>query len=238
MYISGIFNYCDGWCERCTFTSKCSSYAIRLEEEKMDGTDESRRLFWEAFDSIMEKTVECRSLEDENDDVSSPEMEDDFSEELEDLMNERKDGSKSELFRQAQSYADAARKWINVFESGDNLATDFTKQNTVSTPLSIKLADAIEVVGWYAFFIAVKLARAKSTHRDEWKEVLVHSDENGSAKVALIALNRSIAAWSIIRSFCKEDEIADFLGQLIALRRVVEREFPRAWEFKRPGFDD
>ena len=27
-YISGIYNYCDRWCERCRFTSRCLNHSI------------------------------------------------------------------------------------------------------------------------------------------------------------------------------------------------------------------
>ena len=29
--IPGIYNYCDRWCERCAFTSRCSNYALAEE---------------------------------------------------------------------------------------------------------------------------------------------------------------------------------------------------------------
>src|ERR1051325_6177875 len=32
-FIVGIFNYCDGWCERCAFTSYCRLFADRAEME-------------------------------------------------------------------------------------------------------------------------------------------------------------------------------------------------------------
>jgi len=33
-FIPGIYNYCDRWCERCAFTSRCMNYAMG-EEEKL-----------------------------------------------------------------------------------------------------------------------------------------------------------------------------------------------------------
>ncbi len=32
-YIPGIYNYCDRWCERCQFTSRCLNHSI---EEKQN----------------------------------------------------------------------------------------------------------------------------------------------------------------------------------------------------------
>jgi hypothetical protein len=31
--ISGIYNYCDRWCERCPFTLRCATYSVSLPGE-------------------------------------------------------------------------------------------------------------------------------------------------------------------------------------------------------------
>ena len=38
-YIDGIFNYCDRWCERCRFTSKCRNYAFDPENQNLSMED-------------------------------------------------------------------------------------------------------------------------------------------------------------------------------------------------------
>ena len=35
-FISGIHNYCDRWCERCQFTSRCAVYAIEQADPDID----------------------------------------------------------------------------------------------------------------------------------------------------------------------------------------------------------
>ena len=64
-------------------------------------------------------------------------------------------------------------------------------------------------------------------------------DSDGSAKVALIAVDRSIAAWSkLLRTFPeRETETLEILAHLVRLRREAEQEFPHARAFVRPGFD-
>jgi len=65
-------------------------------------------------------------------------------------------------------------------------------------------------------------------------------DSEGSAKIALIAMDRSIAAWSGLRTALGADEaddVLDRLAQLAAIRRETEKLFPKARAFKRPGFD-
>jgi hypothetical protein len=58
--------------------------------------------------------------------------------------------------------------------------------------------------------------------------------------VALIGIDRSIAAWGKMYAIFpeKEDEIIELLVQLERLRRFTEKEFPDAREFNRAGFDD
>ena len=36
-FIVGIYNYCDSWCDRCAFTSRCQVFAdMRETEAKLD----------------------------------------------------------------------------------------------------------------------------------------------------------------------------------------------------------
>jgi hypothetical protein len=46
-YIDSIFNYCDRWCERCAFTSRCRSFAMSENEPSTDGPE-----LWEYLDLI------------------------------------------------------------------------------------------------------------------------------------------------------------------------------------------
>ena len=57
---------------------------------------------------------------------------------------------------------------------------------------------------------------------------------------ALIAIERSLAAWVAMREMFPEetDSMLEILLHLDRLRRSVQRKFPRAKSFRRPGFDD
>jgi hypothetical protein len=71
------------------------------------------------------------------------------------------------------------------------------------------------------------------------EEIHLH-DANGSAKVALIGIERSIGAWTILRdAYPREDaQIQDFQRRLARLRRMLDAALPDARSFRRPGFDD
>ena len=51
-FIDGIYNYCDRWCERCTFTSRCRNYesTSKLSPEQLDI---SNKAFWDNISSNM-----------------------------------------------------------------------------------------------------------------------------------------------------------------------------------------
>ena len=65
-------------------------------------------------------------------------------------------------------------------------------------------------------------------------------DYNGSAKVALIGVERSIENWKIIQPLCPayQKEISHLLVGLEQLRSDADEDFPKARTFVRPGFDN
>lgn len=230
-YIKGIYNYCDRWCEKCAFTSRCCSFAF--EKKMTEATNEKnmdKDTLWKLVKNFY---AEIKPTEGEIELVDLMHLEDlpefnfntDFPE-----NGGRNEEEENFLFKSAQSYAFETYKWIESYaDEVSQLELDDTQKGN--------LIDAIEVVQRYAFFISAKLLRALDTESID--ETPVDSDENGSAKVALISISRSITAWSVIRSIFKFDQDCSvkFLGQLISLRRQIEQIFPRAMEFIRPGFD-
>lgn len=244
-FIEGIHNYCDRWCERCALTSRCSSYAIekRLEDIRKNGGTINKNTFWEVFDSLFEGTL--KKLGDiDNDGSKDPDNPDTFPEmdhcslDFESPENEPwKNTEENQLTEAARSYATEISQWMKNYEN--DIECSINQTDATTQQYRDRVLNSIEVIMWYSFFIAAKLHRATRHDNDSFIELPVDSDENGSAKIALIAINRSIVAWSIVRSVYKTDPntTGGFMGQLIAIRRVVEKTFPRAQEFIRPGFD-
>ena len=64
-------------------------------------------------------------------------------------------------------------------------------------------------------------------------------DSDGSAKVALIGIDRSIGAWGEIRQSMPtgKDKVLEIIRHLIVLRKKTEKAFPEARNFIRPGLD-
>lgn len=65
-------------------------------------------------------------------------------------------------------------------------------------------------------------------------------DSDGSAKIAIIAIERSIGAWIRLYELMpsSEDVALKALSLLSQLKQKAIEEFPQALNFKRPGFDD
>ena len=102
------------------------------------------------------------------------------------------------------------------------------------------ISDATEVIQWYQYFIYVKLMRALHGlfRRDE--DDIEMYDANGSAKVALESIDRSISAWGrLLERFDEqEDKLLSILVDLQRLRTITENTFPDARSFIRPGLDE
>lgn len=183
-FISGIYNYCDRWCERCQFTSRCLVYA--QEQASTDGSesnDINNEAFW--FDNQFPKIEQA-------------------------------------------------------LEAADLPLIDFDHQEKIES-----VRDAVEVIRWYQFQIAVKIMRALMGNDDEDEETdespFAHQkDSDGSVKVALLGMSRSIGAWGRLSEEFPDQaqEVVPLLVHLERRRRRTELSFPNAMNFIRPGFDE
>ena len=75
----------------------------------------------------------------------------------------------------------------------------------------------------------------------EWDdEENYQRDRDGSAKIALIAVERSMHAWSSLFEILpeKEDDFLEILAMLEKIKTMTIQEFPNAQAFVRPGFDE
>jgi len=57
--ISGVYNYCDRWCERCPLTSRCLVYATEQEDnDSPQSRDLCNEAFWRKLSAIFQETRE------------------------------------------------------------------------------------------------------------------------------------------------------------------------------------
>ena len=246
-FIQGIYNYCDRWCERCSFTSRCMNFA--LSEEHFDdpqSRDINNNAFWDKLSEVFQVTLEMvkETAKEQGIDLDSL----DFEQAADEHETTRNLAENHECSRLAKVYSETVKKW---FDSAEGLfekkADDLSLQVRLELPNSNpaqeadSLKDSVDVIRWYQYFIYVKLVRAISGTLEESSEGLdaIAEDANGSAKVALISIDRSIAAWGQMRRHFpeREGDILDILVHLDRLRRKTEEIIPDARAFVRPGFD-
>lgn len=246
-FISGIYNYCDRWCERCPFTSRCMVYA--LEQEDMDDPDSrdiNNEAFWRKMESILQQTLEMITdlAEEQGIDVESL----DVDSEMKQRKQRRAEAEDHQLARVAQRYLEMVDEW---FDSEKELFANKDEELITKVELGIigpetdaeaeSIIDAVEVIRWYQHQIYVKLMRAliRDDSDDFEEKNNLPKDSDGSVKVALIGMDRSISAWEKLRNHFPEktDDILTILVHLDRLRRKTEKEFPNARSFVRPGFD-
>jgi hypothetical protein len=97
------------------------------------------------------------------------------------------------------------------------------------------------VVTWFGSFIPAKVARALSVWpNDAAEDELWSSDQDGTAKVTLVAIARSHAAWLdlVERGVTSRNEAQPFIADLLWLLEALEKARPNARRFTRPGFDE
>ena len=246
-YIPGIYNYCDRWCERCRFSSRCLN--CTLEEEQfgdLEDNDELNEIFWKRFAEMLQDTVVLIKEMAKEQGIDLDAIENDENWKKESGFKER---SLAHLINHtSKSYATSVDDW---FVDNEHLflkkEAELNRMRLLSsrenpTKEAISIADATEVIRWYQYQIHVKLRRATESAAEEELEDSgdFPKDSDGSAKVALIRIDRSISAWKIYLSSFPEqtEQILNVIASLENLRQRVEAQFPQARAFIRPGFDE
>jgi len=228
-FIPGIYNYCDRWCARCPFTRRCLNFALDQEEfADAKAQDIRHESFWKKMGEILAQTqkllerkakewgINLEELASANDEVS--------------LRQQHETVENHVLSRAARAYSQKVTDW---FAARENIL----KEAGTFAYAGIELPEALEVIHWYQYFIPAKIARALYGLLEDDADLA--QDADGSAKIALIALDRSLAAWSVVWHFNRflAESIEEIISFLAILRQAVEETFPHARSFKRPGFD-
>lgn len=249
-FIPGIHQYCDRWCERCDFSHRCLKFTVT---EQMLGAEIAERegSTQTVFDALTRVLEEARvELENAADKLGAVLDEDAVraSIAVEKRLQRQAHRSGVRETKSALTYAHMTDEWFNnelkVPLRHVREMERLVRQGELSVASAkgelVRLNDCVEIIRWYQHLIYVKLCRAFSSRVEEADGRDQRRDSDGSAKVALLALDLSIEAWSGFQEMFPEktDSVLEILVHLDRLRRTVENRFPRARKFKRPGFDD
>lgn len=240
-FIPGIYNYCDRWCERCAKTGRCAVYAIEREDAGDPAVRDPRNeAFWCKLLSIFEQTRQMLTewAAEAGIDLDALDLEAAAQED----ERRRTAAEDHQLARAARRYVELVEQWLAVHAVPfEQLGDPWPVYDSPADGAPESVRDAIEVIRWYQHQIAVKIMRGLrgSALDDAEAGGDYQTDSDGSIKVALIGMDRSISAWGALRALLPEkaDTIRDILVHLERLRRGTERSFPTARDFVRPGFD-
>ena len=251
-FIPGIYNYCDRWCERCPLTSKCLNYATtEADFSGPESKDIPNAAFWDKISEMFKITMEMIQEDTEKLGIDLT-----LTAEDREKFDTHEKAIKAAIkrnfcTRQAIRYTKIVNTWFDKSEvifkdKGIELEGKVVMDLPGSDPeheLHL-LTDAVDVIRWYQYQIFVKIKRAlHGVVEDMTDPVEVEEgfpkDSDGSAKVALTGIDRSIGAWGYLMENLpgNSDDILDILILLEQLRKNVEAKFPDARSFVRPGFD-
>jgi hypothetical protein len=222
------------------------NYALDKDNSNPESNDITNKAFWDKLHNIFEVTLEMvkETAEEIGIDLNVIDHEK-FAKQEEQVHKIVED---QPYTKAAFVYAEMVDKW---FESNKGLLEDKSEELLSLAQAEIpgarpdkdalKIQDCLEIIRWYQHQIYIKLCCAASGMiRGEFEDVeYCPEDANGSAKVAIIGIERSIAAWGgLLNHFTQqEDSILDLLVKLKDLLRQVDSAFPDARDFVRPGFD-
>jgi len=224
-YNDTIFNFCDRWCEKCQFTSKCLNFALSVDDPPPDDKEG-----WKYLKNVVDAT--CMMLDDLTElngyDVTQIENV---------ILTPSQDPESYPLSIYVKETAFKIHNWLkkndlfgrlnNLLDLGVQLSEKFSRYK-----------ESVEVIYRYNFLVAAKITRAVAGLLENRE--YSHYDMNGSAKIALVSIDRLIIAWSFILTERTqiEDEVLEILINLTEVRKRTELTFPDARKFIRPILDE
>jgi hypothetical protein len=223
--IPGVYNYCNRWCERCQFTERCLVYAdVRHHQALLTGTPQANP-FADIYSAPPTPEAEefFRELEEAQRQLTAEEH----------AENEREQ-------RLVDHLCDADPLVPVVTAISQALSWNgVTAARMSSDPL---LAEAREIVEHYALFIGAKVRRALHGYYEARNGSSISDsdgDAQGSAKVALLAVQELMPAVEVLALTFPDDEgLRVGFANLPVLRSLLLERFPHAMSFVRPGFDE
>jgi hypothetical protein len=214
-FIVGVYNYCDRWCEICRFTSRCRVFADVAMHEAMSTSD--LKPVADAPQHPSDIRPPSKWLEEalaDFDESKIPEIPD----------PPPLPARHAAIVRRAKQYTFGTFDWLKA--SGSKDSTD--------------VRDPLATVIHFSGLIASKTHRAMSGLNEDDGCRDFPPDFEGSARVVLDGIERSISAWKDLALHGKVAPATAtiFITDLDWLMREIDALIPKARAFVRPGFDE
>ena len=233
--IPGVHNYCDRWCERCRFRTRCVVAVMheRIDAARARGQELSTA---EVLDELIPPyDGPPRPWLDEAIEAANRPPSEAEQREMERHENELKRRLAADaLLLDAREYGTMAERIANALTA---------ELSSHGDPVVLAALEAIER---QSLCIAAKTYRA--VNGELWDLIAgyeeddpLQSDHNGSAKVARLMVAESRECWTVLMQVGRataDGVPIKMIERLDRLDRDLAIRFPRAMEFTRPGFDD
>ena len=221
--IPGIYNYCDGRCPRCSFTERCLTF---LDNRELDSAVEPSTVAGMVSTSLR-RTLAILTEVARREEIDVGDIATGAAGTIDDDPERH---TRDPLVAHARQYGELAWRITHALEP------------VVAHRGDRGVIDAVDTIGWFSTLISAKIRRAVFGQSDGWEDSDgVQTDHNGSAKVALLGIAESRAAWSVLMEAGRataDGVPAQAVKMLDGLDRDLRARFPRAPEFVRPGFDE
>jgi hypothetical protein len=215
--IAGIYDMCDQWCMYCHATAWCLAYRYTAGAQPSKG-DVNR----DPGERLVEGVMLLRRLW-KAEQGESPEL---GALASNDPLQWMHLPVTDPLVRLAERYAETASAYLRA---RPDFPYEMKRRVTGPTPL--------EVVAWYHMLVCSKVCRAVFSAGATAGGQSLRRDALASAKVALLGIDRSLEALAAIAADDQDPRLHRLQDHLQRLRREVERRFPEARAFVRPGLD-
>jgi hypothetical protein len=222
--IKGIHTVCDQWCRYCAATAHCLSYRcnpgasqMKSAEARIDEDDQP--------DDLFERLMAAKCLADAEGRRAPAEIEILLSGDRE--RQTRMVALRDPLERLGWQYLITAEAYLSTCDDGDRRSTS---SGEAPTPF--------EVFEWYHALVPARIFRAIVSDMEAGNGVTGRDeDTRATAKMALVGLDRSLAALTTLAAEDDDPRLELLASLLRRLKTEVERRFPRARKYLRPGLD-
>jgi hypothetical protein len=215
--IPGVHQHCDEWCNYCPLTSRCLAFRCLAEFRRQHGRSHTDPPFT-SVEAAVVFTRELAAIE------GTP------TEEMDALPADLPGGSDLETSDPLASVA-----WEYAVHVA--LVLTATGRAVASVKSRPSGPEPEDVVAWYHLRIYLTVLRALISREKSSGSAAQMEEATGSAKLALVSMERSRGALQLIRSAANDLEITGLIAMLDALERGLDERFPNARSFLRIGLD-
>ncbi len=241
---SGIYNYCDRWCEKCPDTEKCYLYAQeQMQKPKREQIKKDKDNFMSEAMYSLKTTEKLIKTVMKRDGFNPDEIDENIEENAWD-KDAHKRYDNVECLKLINDYSDEAHKFLEKY---------FTSQEQYKQQFNLELnqddiKNEIETINWYHTFLPTKVWRClyerESIDKEEDKELKEMAKEGLERYFALVekCFNKSRQALSGLAQKRQDygETAADLLNKLNLAEISFRQEFdlPQGYNVMPPSFNN